>query len=142
MIKNLKTDNKYVIIKKKGRLITIYEIIFYEDEKGNSDVVNYLDELQERGKTDKTSRLNRKKILEYISSLATYGTRIGMPIVEHIDGNLWQLRPIKNRIFFFYWKDNQYVLLHHFVKKTNKTPKREIEKAFKEIKDFIERNDK
>jgi phage-related protein len=41
--------------------------------------------------------------------------------------------------FYRYWKDNKFVLLHHFVKKTQKTPPREIEKARAELKDFLER---
>lgn len=76
-----------------------------------------------------------------MAALAKYGTRIGKPFVKHIDGNLWELRPLSNRIFFFYWKDNQFVFVHHFIKKSQKTPKKEIEKARKNIKDFLERND-
>jgi len=36
-------------------------------------------------------------------------------------------------------KDDKFVLLHHFVKKTRKTPLREIETARAKLKDFIER---
>ncbi|MDZ5724784.1 type II toxin-antitoxin system RelE/ParE family toxin [Acetobacterium sp. K1/6] len=38
--------------------------------------------------------------------------------VKHIDGDIWELRPLADRIFFFYWKDNTFVLLHYFHKKT------------------------
>ncbi|WYD14179.1 type II toxin-antitoxin system RelE/ParE family toxin [Fusobacterium animalis] len=27
------------------------------------------------------------------------------------------LRPLNNRIFFFYFKDNKFILLHYFIKK-------------------------
>ena len=37
------------------------------------------------------------------------------------------------------WLDGSFVLLHHFVKKTQKTPRREIEKAKRELKDLKER---
>lgn len=33
-------------------------------------------------------KLNREKILTYLSALAEYGTRIGNPIVKHIDGSI------------------------------------------------------
>lgn len=69
-----------------------------------------------------------------------YGTRIGKPIVKHIEGDLWELRPLKNRIFFFYWRDDKFILVHYYIKKTQKTPKREIEKAMANIRDWIERN--
>ena len=118
----------------------MYEVEFYYDRNGRSEIIEHLDELQEKGETSKSERINRDKILAYIIALQQYGTRVGQPIVKHIDGNLWELRPLKNRIFFFYWKDNKFVLLHHFIKKTNKTPPREIEQARSKLKDFIERH--
>ncbi len=41
--------------------------------------------------------------------------------------------------FHFYHKDDTYVLLHQFRKKTQKTPHREIEKAKAERDDWISR---
>jgi phage-related protein len=96
-------------------------------------------DLSERAKTDKNARINKKKILSYMESLIKFGTRIGKPVVKHIEGSLWELRPLDNRIFFFYWKDNKFVLVHYYLKKSQKTPKREIEKAMHNIKDWIER---
>ena len=118
----------------------MYEVEFYRDQNGKSEIVEYLDELKEKGETSKSERVNRDKILAYIIALKQYGTRIGQPIVKHIDGSIWELRPHANRIFFFYWKDNKFVLLHHFIKKTRKTPQREIEQARTKMKDFIERH--
>jgi phage-related protein len=117
----------------------MYEVEFYRDGRGKSEIVEYLDELKEKGEASKNERVNRDKILAYIIALKQYGTRIGQPIVKHIDGSLWELRPLANRIFFFYWKDNKFVLLHHFIKKSQKTPVREIERARAKMKDFIER---
>jgi phage-related protein len=42
-------------------------------------------------------------------------------------------------LFFSYWTDNTFVMLHHFVKKSNKTPKREIEQAIRNRNDWLER---
>jgi len=118
----------------------MYEVEFYRDKNGKSEIIEYIDELEAKGVTSKTERINKDKILAYIIALKQYGTRIGQPVVKHIDGNIWELRPIKNRIFFFYWKDNKFILLHHFIKKTNKTPQREIDNARSKMKDFIERH--
>ena len=63
-----------------------------------------------------------------------------MPYVKHIKVDIWELRPLRDRIFFFYYKDNMYILLHYFYKKTQKTPAKEIEKAKKNMQDFIERS--
>ena len=117
----------------------MYEVIFYRDKDGKSEIVEYLDRLKEKGEGSKNERVNRDKILAYIGALAEYGTRIGQPFVKHIEGSIWELRPLANRIIFFYWKDNKFVLLHHFFKKTQKTPTREIEIARAKLKDFIER---
>ena len=117
----------------------MYKVEFYRDRNGKSEIVELLDDLTMKGETSKNERINRDKILAYIGALEQYGTRIGQPIVKHIDGSIWELRPLDNRIFFFYWKDNKFVLLHHFIKKTQKTPPREIEQARLKMKDFIER---
>jgi phage-related protein len=118
----------------------MYEVEFYYDRNGKSEIIEYLDDLKEKGESSKNERVNRDKILAYMIALKQYGTRIGQPVVKHIDGNLWELRPLTNRIFFFYWKDNKFVLLHHFIKKTKKTPPREIEQARFKMRDFIERH--
>jgi phage-related protein len=118
----------------------MYEVEFYYDRNGKSEIVEYLDRLQEKSATGKNYRVNRDKILAYIIALKQYGTRIGQPVVKHIDGSLWELRPLANRIFFFYWKENRFVLLHHFIKKTQKTPPQEIIQARAKMQDFIERN--
>ena len=44
----------------------MYEVKFYRDKNGESEVVNYFSKLKERGKTSKTDRINRDKILAYI----------------------------------------------------------------------------
>ena len=46
---------------------------------------------------------------------------------------------LRDRILFVAWLDGSFVLLHHFVKKTQKTPRREIEKAKRELQDLKER---
>ena len=80
----------------------MYEIEFYRDETGRSPIVEYLDELKVRAATSKNERINREKILTYIAALAEYGTKIGKPMVKHLEGDIWELRPLANRIFFFY----------------------------------------
>ena len=49
--------------------------------------------------------------------------------------------PLAHRILFFYWKDNKFILLHHFVKTTNKTPPKEIKQAERNMADHKERNE-
>jgi len=118
----------------------MYEVEFYYNRNGRSEIIEYLDDLTTKSTTSKNERINRDKILAYIAALGQHGTRIGQPVVKHIDGNIWELRPLANRIFFFYWKNNKFVLLHYFIKKTKKTPPQEIKQARSNMKDFIERH--
>lgn len=120
----------------------MFEIQFYKDKNGRSEIIDYLDELKVKATTSKDARINREKILVYLQALSEYGTRIGKPIVKHIEGDIWELRPLRNRIFFFYWKDNKFVLLHHYTKKSQKMPTKELNKARVILKDFLERNEK
>ena len=116
----------------------MYSIKFYRDKRGNEPVREYLEEL--RTKSDKNSKINLDKMNDYIQALSEYGTRLGKPFTEHLDGDIWELRPLRNRILFFGFDGNSFVLLSHFIKKTQKTPKREIEKAKRLMKDYIERS--
>ncbi len=116
-----------------------FNIIFYQDKKGNKPVLDYLEELKSR--TDKDSRVKMNKILDYVNILKEYGTRAGEPYMKHLDGDIWELRPLKDRILFAGWDGNTFVLLHTFVKKTQKTPVREILKAKHEFADFVKRRE-
>ena len=115
----------------------MHEIHFYRDKKGSQPVLEYINELS--GKKDKDSRIKLSKIHDYIQALSEYGTQAGEPYIKHLDGNIWELRPLRDRIVFVCWLNGSYVLLHHFMKKTQKTPAREIEKAKRELADLMER---
>lgn len=118
----------------------MHKIIFYLDRKGNSPMLNYIDEL--KNSKSKDSRIKLKKIREYVKALSVNGTYLPEKYAKHLDGEIWELRPINDRILFAGWVDGAFVLLHSFVKKTQKTPKREIEQAKRELEDFKEREGK
>jgi phage-related protein len=117
----------------------MYRLIFYKDRNGKEAIRDYLLELKAKSQTSKNERIRFNKINTCFRALQEYGTRVGNPVVKHIDGDIWELRPLENRIFFFYWKENTFVLLHHFMKKSQKTPPKEIEQARSNLKDFLER---
>lgn len=115
----------------------MHKIYFYRDRNENEPVKEYLLELSK--KKDKDSRIKLNKIRDYIKILSEYGTRAGEPYIKHLDGDIWELRPLRDRILFVGWVDGSFVLLHQFMKKTQKTPAREIDKAKRELADMIER---
>ena len=116
----------------------MFKIYFYRDASGKEPVREYMDGLAAR--SDKDSRVKLNKILDYMKILSEYGTHAGEPYMKHIDGDIWELRPMRDRIFFFGWNGDQFILLHHFVKKSQKTPQREIDQAKRHMRDFIERS--
>lgn len=109
----------------------MYRIRFYKDRQGKRPVVEYLKNLRES--KNERDKKQAEKINDYIQTLKLLGKSAGLPYVRHIDGELWELRPARDRILFFSWIDNQIVLLHQFTKKTQKTPRSEIDKAMREI---------
>jgi len=115
----------------------LHTIIFYSDRQGNEPVTEYIDELEAQNTKD--ARIRLTKMRAYIKALAQNGLPLRVELCKHIDGEIWELRPVKDRVMFAGWKDGAFVLLHCFEKKGQKTPKREIERAQREFKDFAER---
>ena len=121
----------------------MFKIIFYEDKNGKCELQRYLIELKRKADNgNKNARINLNKIVAYIDMLEEMGTRIGEPITKHLYGEIWELRPQGNRVLYAYYENDTFILLHHFKKKTRKTPKRELEKAVNNLQDYRERMEK
>ena len=116
----------------------MFGVVFYKDRKGNEPVLEYMRSLNKRN--DKDSRIKLNKIRDYVIVLQRHGTKAGEPYVKHIDGEIWELRPLRDRILFAAWSKGQFVLLHCFLKKSRKTPKREIVHAKRNLQDLMERS--
>ena len=66
-----------------------------------------------------------------------FGWPIGMPVVDHIDGDVWEVRTrLSTRIarVLFVLDGNVMVLLHGFIKKERKTPKADLDIAKQRLK--------
>jgi phage-related protein len=119
----------------------MYHVIFYEDKNGKSEVLDFIHGLNRKAQDgNKDARVNLRKIGTYMDALIEEGTRIGEPVTKHLSGEIWELRPLKNRILYAYYENDTFIILHHFVKKTRKTPRREIERALNNLADYRERN--
>lgn len=101
-----------------------WAIEFYVDEHEYSPVRAFIAGL------DKRTQL---RLAFSIEQLRTRNARAQMPLVRHLEGNLWELREESNtniyRIMYFFFTGRRIVLLHGFQKKTQRTPRREIETA-------------
>lgn len=69
---------------------------------------------------------------------------VGAPHVKQVEGKLWEIVAQDAdhwaRVFYCAWVGKRVVLLHGFVKKTNKTPRREIEVAKERLKKLSMKN--
>jgi phage-related protein len=111
-----------------------WEVIFYQDAKGKEPVVDFLDSL---------AVSERARVTRLLHLLAQYGVLLKEPHTRQIRGKLRELRIMEKggriRVFYFGITGRKFVLLHGFVKKTAKTPAREIDIALKRMDDFIRR---
>lgn len=113
-------------------------VLFYVDNKGTSPVLQYIHALQEDKSKQGKVRLN--KIFDYIQALQVYGAeKFNSNYVKYLDGPIWEIRPKRDRILFAKTIDGKNILPHCFYKTTQKTPRSEIEKAYKEFRHYEER---
>lgn len=88
------------------------------------------------------------KIYREINLLEEFGKELHFPHTRKIEGEkyekLWELRVKQSsnifRIFYFIYIQDTAVLLHAFTKKSNKTPKKELEIATERMKEYLENN--
>lgn len=108
----------------------IISIDFYKQGNGREPVRDWLKSLKKE---------ERRIVGEDIKMVQT-GWPLGMPLVCNLGKGLWEIRStLPNTIvrILFIMHQGQLVLLHGFIKKTQKTPQNDIEIALvraKEIK--------
>ena len=73
--------------------------------------------------------------------LESNGTDMGEPHVKPLGKKLYELRVNGRdgtyRTLYFAARNRRFVMVHGFQKKTQKTPKQELEKALKRMTDFL-----
>ena len=120
----------------------MYEIEFYEDNNGESELWDFIEFIRVKSSTSKNYHIQYKQIIFYIELLKNNGTNLSNTIVRRIVEDIYELRPGHNRILFFSFTGNKFVLLHPFRKKTQKTPINEIKKAKQKRDSYIKRSSK
>lgn len=119
----------------------MYTVEFYETQDGECQVWDFLEGLRIKAASNKDARIQHKQASLYIELLQQNGTHMNENITKHLEDGIWELRPGNNRVFYFFFQDDIFVLLHQFRKKSQKTPKREIEKAKRERDDYLSRKE-
>ena len=116
-------------------------MLWLKKHYGKCPIWDFLEALRLKAPTNKDARIQHKQASLYIELLQQNGTHMNAEITKHLDDDIWELRPGNNRVFYFFYQNNTYVLLHQFRKKSQKTPKREIEKAKAERNDYLRRKE-
>ena len=115
-----------------------WRVEYYKKENGDIPVLEYLLTLDAK---------MRAKAFSEIGLLQKHGTDLREPYAKAIKGekNIFELR-VKfssniSRIFYFTFRNNTFVLLNGFTKKSEKTPDKEIERAVRYKQDYERRCD-
>ena len=105
----------------------ILNVVFYKTESGKEPVREWLKDMPKE---------DRQAIGEDIKT-AQYGWPLGMPLIRKIERGLWEVRSHIGagiaRVFFTVM-DRTMILLHGFVKKSQKTPQDELATARHRLK--------
>ena len=82
-------------------------------------------------------------MLRSIQALQDMGISLRMPLSESLEDGIFELRAKVgtniSRVMYFFVIGNRAVLTHGFIKKTQKTPPREIERAKNIRDDYMKR---
>ena len=110
-----------------------YRIFYYKDStSGKKPVREFIFSLSPKV---------RSKIFKYIEELGRNDGYMVEPYSRHIVGDIRELRVdfghSRHRIFYFTFVGKRIIILHGFLKKTAKTPEREIQRAIKYHHDVI-----
>lgn len=113
---------------------TALEVYFYSTNSGNEPVREWLKDLPKED----------RRVVGFDIKTVQYGYPIGMPLTRVLHGTngLEEIRcNLSNGIarIIFCVEDNTIILLHAFIKKTQKTPQKDLDIAIKRYKDLSKR---
>jgi phage-related protein len=103
------------------------QVVFFKTEAGNEPVREWLKSLSQE----------EKKIIGQDIKTVQFGWPLGMPLIRKLDNGLWEVRSrLPDRItrVLFTVCGNTMVLLHGFIKKSQKTSTGDITLANQRLK--------
>lgn len=112
-----------------------FSIEFYTKENGEKPAKTFLLDLDKK---------MRAKISGLLVILEESGNMLREPYSKYLEDGIFELRAKTGnnitRVLYFFYIGNRIILTNGFIKKTQKTPRKEICLAKQYKKDFIERN--
>ena len=114
-----------------------FEIIFYEDADGTEPAKEFILNLDVK---------MRAKMIRTIEMLKKNGNKLREPESKPLDDGIMELRAKVgsdiSRVLYFFIIGKKAVLTNGFIKKTQKTPRLEIERAKRYRADYLSRTQK
>ena len=112
-----------------------FVIIFYMKDDGTEPAKEFLDGLDNK---------MRAKMIRTVELLRDYGYELPSITSKHLNKGTSELRAKVStditRVLYFFVSGRKAILTHGFVKKTQKTPQSEIEKAENYRRDYLSKN--
>ena len=114
--------------------MAVFEVEFYQLPNGREPAREFLMGLEMK---------MRAKLADTISLLQDNGFELREPYSKHLTEGIFELRAKvgsdATRVLYFFYLDRRIILTNGFVKKTQKTPAGEIERAKRYRADFLKR---
>lgn len=111
-----------------------WKILLYKTPQGDTPVNDFILELDLKAQS---------KVRDTIKMLQEFGVHLGLPHVKKLTGTeLWELRIVGGdsiRILYIAISGRNFLLLHGFKKKKDKTPPKEIKIAQDRLAEFESR---
>ena len=128
--------NKIDSKRKDGNEMSKFQVIFFQKENGESPSEQFIDSLDVK---------MQAKIYMLLQLLSENGNNMREPYSKHLDDGIFELRAKVgsdiSRVLYFFYVRHRIIVTNGFVKKTQKTPKSEIEKAKEYRKEYLERKE-
>lgn len=112
-----------------------FTVEFYEDTDGDKPVEEFLLSLDVK---------MRAKLLGILEILQEKGNLLRESYSKHLEDGIFEIRGKVgtdiSRVLYFFFYDRKIILTNGFIKKSQKTPKKEIQMAKNRRHDYIERS--
>lgn len=108
-----------------------YEVVFYATLRGDALFQTFLDSM-----TDKL----RSKVMKLLDLLEEHGPNLKRPYADMLRDGIRELRCQQGhsniRAFYFFFQGNKIIITHGLIKKTDRVPPAEIDRAVSYKRDF------
>ena len=113
-----------------------FTAIFYDKPDGEEPAKVFLDGLDAK---------MFAKMIRAIEILKAGGTTVREPYSRHLEDGIFEVRAKVgsdiSRVLYFFYTGQRFILTHGFIKKTQKTPISEIERAKKYRAEYLSREE-